>query len=179
MDNKTIKLSSKDIITKRDQLSKDITKYWKIIKQQNVMSKKAIAAGLATYDLNHLHNQILQMSLQRIQCKLLLNAINNNIEQYDDTTNIHYKTIFEANELKEQLAQWEIVLKSSTINPATKAKAGAKGTGKKEIFSSAKITSIKKKLELQITALNKKIADFNDTTTIEVNAEKFGEFFQA
>lgn len=175
MSKNTIKLNSKDIIAKRDQLSKDITKYWKIIKQQNVMAKKAVAAGLATYDLNELHNKILQMSQQRIQCKLLLNAINNGITTYEDK-NIHYKTIYEANETKEQIAQWQMVLKKSTINPATKAKAGVKGTGKKETFTSAKITSMIKKLELQATALDKKIADFNDTTTIEVD-EEFGKAF--
>lgn len=174
--NKTIKLNAKDIIATRDKMSDIIKKNWKIIRTTNVMPTKAIKAGLQKYDLNQVYNDILQSYQKQLKCKLLLNAINNGIA-YND--NVHYKTIYEAQALKEQYAQWSIILDKSTINPATKAKAGAKGTGKKETFSSAKITSIKKKLELQILALDKEIADFNDKTSIEVSADEFGDFFKA
>lgn len=174
MNKKTIKLNAKDIIAKRDQLSKDITKNWKTIKTENIMPIKAIKAGLAKYDLNELYNQITQMAQQRIKCKLLLNAINNGKTTFSDE-DIHYKTIYEANEIKEQICHLKMI---KTINPATKAKAGVKGTGKKETFTSAKLASMIKKLEIQAIALDKKIADFNNTTTIEVD-EEFGKTFAA
>ena len=39
--NKSMKLSSKDIIITRDNICKTKTKYWRIIRSENVMSKKA------------------------------------------------------------------------------------------------------------------------------------------
>jgi len=61
-----------------------------------------------------------------------------------------------------------------------KAKAGLKGTGKIETFTSAKITSIKQKLQLDINKLDADIAKFNDDTTLEVdNADEFKNFITA
>lgn len=181
--NKSMKLNSKDIIALRDKICKTKTKYWRIIKSENIMSKKAKAAGVGSgFDLKALHNEILQMSDTLIKIKLMLNAINNGITKfnYDDSKKTHYYTIYLACEKKEQLAHWEEILKKHTINPATKAKAGIKGTGKVETFTSAKIASIKQKLQLDINKLDADIAKFNDNTTLEVdNAEEFKQFFTA
>lgn len=175
MNKKSINLSSKNLIELRDELSKTKTRYWKIIKSENVMSKKAKNAGLGSgFDLAALHNKILQMSDQLIKVKLMLQTINNAVSgeaitfNFEDAKKTHYYNIFKACELKEQLSHWEEVLKKHTINPATKAKAGAKGTGKVETFTSAKIASIKKKLQLEINKVDATIADFNDSTVITV-----------
>ena len=111
------------------------------------------------------------MSDTLIKIKLMLNAINNGIKKFDfeEAKKTHYYTIYAACEKKEQLAHWEEILKKSTINPATKAKAGIKGTGKIEIFTSAKIASIKKKLQLEINKLDADIAKFNDTAELETS----------
>lgn len=182
MNKKTIKLNSKDIINKRDQLSKKIKEYWGYIRTENLVPKKAIKSGMTLHNLNEVSNQISQMYQQQIKIKMLLNAINcgkrdekNNII-FDAEANDHYKTIYELWTVNEQIAQWKMV---KTQNPATKAKAGIKGTGIKETFSSAKITSILKKLELEKSSLMKKIEDFNDVTTIEVDADEFGNLFAA
>lgn len=170
--NKSMKLSSKDIIITRDNICKTKTKYWRIIRSENVMSKKAKAAGMGSgFDLNRLHNEILQMSETLIKIKLMLNAINNGITKfnYEDAKKTHYYTIYAACEKKEQLAHWEEILKKNTINPATKAKAGAKGTGKIETFTSAKIAAIKKKLTLEINKLDADIAKFNDSAELEIS----------
>lgn len=66
------------------------------------------------------------------------------------------------------MAHWDEILTKHTINPATKAKAGVKGTGKIETFTSAKIASIKKNLQLEINKLDADIAKFNDNTTLEI-----------
>ena len=169
--NKSMKLSSKNIIITRDNICKTKTKYWRIIRSENVMSKKAKAAGMGSgFDLNQLYNEILQMSDTLIKIKLMLNAINNGITKfnYEEAKKTHYYTIYAACEKKEQLAHWEEILKKSTINPTTKAKAGIKGTGKIETFTSAKITAIKKKLLLEINKLDADIAKFNDTAELEI-----------
>lgn len=171
---KSMKLNSKDIIAQRDNLCKTKTKYWRIIKAENVMTKKAKAAGMGSgFDLKALHNQILQMSDKLIKIKLMLNAINNGVTtfNFEEAKKTHYYTIYLACEKKEQLAQWEEILNKHTINPSTKAKAGIKGTGKIETFTSAKIASIKKNLQLEINKLDADIAKFNDTTTLEITSD--------
>lgn len=171
---KSMKLNSKDIIAQRNNLCKTKTKYWRIIKAENVMTKKAKAAGMGSgFDLKALHNQILQMSDKLIKIKLMLNAINNGITtfNFEEAKKTHYYTIYLACEKKEQLAQWEEILNKHTINPSTKAKAGIKGTGKIETFTSAKIASIKKNLQLEINKLDADIAKFNDTTTLEITSD--------
>ena len=170
--NKSMKLSSKDIIIARDNICKTKTKYWRIIRSENVISKKAKAAGMGSgFDLTQLHNEILQMSNTLIKIKLMLNAINNGIKEFnfEEAKKTHYYTIYAACEKKEQLAHWEEILKKNTINPATKAKAGTKGTGKIETFTSAKITAIKKKLTLEINKLDADIAKFNDSAELEIS----------
>lgn len=172
MNKKSIKLTSKDIIIARDNICKTKTRYWRIIKSENIMSKSAKKAGMGSgFDLASLHNQILQMSDKLIKIKLMLNAINSGITDfnYEEAKKTHYYNIFLACEKKEQLAHWEEILKKHTLNPATKAKAGSKGTGKIETFTSAKIASIKNKLQLEINKIDADIAKFNDNTTLSLD----------
>lgn len=175
MNKKSIILTSKDIIATRDNICKTKTKYWRIIKSENVMSKKAKDANIGSgFDLNALHNKILQMSETLIKIKLMLQAINSSTGtkttfNYDEAKKTHYYNIFKACELKEQLAHWEEILKKYTINPTAKKKAGAKGTGKIETFSVEKIISIKKKLQLEINNIDAKIAKFNEDASITIS----------
>jgi len=116
---KSMKLNSKDIIALRDKICKTKTKYWRIIKSENIMTKKAKAAGVGSgFDLKALHNEILQMTNTLIKIKLMLNAINNGMTKfnYNDAKKTHYYTIYLACEKKEQMAQWEEILKKHTIN---------------------------------------------------------------
>lgn len=175
MSKKSIKLNSKDIIIARDTISREKTRYWRIIKSENIMSKAAKKAGAGSgFDLNALYNSILQKSNNLIKIKLMLNAINSGIKtfNFEEAKKTHYYNIYLACELKEQLAHWEEILKKSTINPATKAKAGSKGTGKIETFTSAKIASIKKKLQLEINKIDAEIAKFNDEAILDLGEDE-------
>ena len=89
-------------------------------------------------------------------------------ERYDEAKKTHYYRIYKACELKEQLAHWEEILKKHTLNPALKAKAGAKGLGKTETFTSAKIASIKSSLQKEINKIDAEIAKFNKDTELEI-----------
>lgn len=170
---KTTKMNSKDIIIARKKLDETITKYWHIIKTENVMSNKAIKAGVGSgLDLKELYNKITQMANTRIKLKLMLNAINNGVSSfnYEDEKKKHYYTIFAACEAKEQVAHWKDIIKK-TIDPKEKARKGIKGTGKREIFSSAKITSLIGNLQLEINNLDTKIENYNNNTSIDFNIE--------
>lgn len=173
MTKKTTKMNSKDIIIARKKLDENITKYWHIIKTENVMSNKAVKAGVGSgLDLKELYNQITQMSITRIKLKLMLNAINNGISDfnYEEEKKKHYYTIFAACEEKEKLAHWKDIIKK-TIDPKEKSRKGMKGTGKREIFSSAKITSLINALQLDINKLDTKISEYNDKTSISIETE--------
>lgn len=170
---KTTKMNSKDIIIARKKLDETITKYWHIIKTENVMPTKAVKAGIGSgLDLKELYNQITQMAETRIKLKLMLNAINNGISSfnYEDEKKKHYYTIFAACEEKEKIAHWKDIIKK-TIDPKEKARKGLKGTGKREIFTSAKITSLINSIQLTINNLDTKIEEYNNKTSIDFNTE--------
>lgn len=170
---KTTKMNSKDIIIARKKLDETITKYWHIIKVENVMSTKAVKAGVGSgLDLKELYNQITQMAETRIKLKLMLNAINNGITtfNYADEKKKHYYTIFAACEEKEKLAHWKEIIKK-TIDPKEKSRKGLKGTGKREIFTSAKITSLINDIQLSINKYDTGIEEYNNKTSIEINGE--------
>lgn len=166
-------MNSKDIIIARKKLDETITKYWHIIKTENVMSNKAVKMGVGSgLDLKELYNQITQMAETRIKLKLMLNAINNGTFtfNYEEEKKKHYYTIFAAGEEKEKLAHWKDIIKK-TIDPKEKARKGMKGIGKREIFSSAKITSFINSLQLNINKLDTKIEEYNNKTSIEFDSE--------
>ena len=166
-------MNSKDIIIARKKLDQDITKYWHIIKTENVMSNKAVKMGVGSgLDLKVLYNKISQMAITRIKLKLMLNAINNGVSSfnYEDEKKKHYYTIFAACEEKEKIAHWKDIIKK-TIDPKEKARKGMKGTGKREIFSSAKITSLINEIQLNINNLDEKIDKYNNSTSISFDAE--------
>ena len=170
---KTTKMNSKDIIIARKKLDKTITDYWHIIKTENVMSNKAIKAGQGSgYDLKELYNKITQIAETRIKLKLMLNAINNGVSSfnYEEEKKKHYYTIFAACEEKEKVAHWKDIIKK-TIDPKEKARKGLKGTGRREIFSSAKITQLINDIQLNINKLDANIESYNDKTNIEFSTE--------
>lgn len=166
-------MNSKDIIIARKKLDETITKYWHIIKTENVMSNKAIKAGIGSgLDLKELYNKITQMSETRIKLKLMLNAINNGTFtfNYEEEKKKHYYTIFAASEEKEKVSHWKEIIKK-TIDPKEKARKGLKGTGKREIFSSAKITSLINSLQLNINKFDAKIEEYNNETSIDIGTD--------
>ena len=82
--NKSIELNSAKIINIRKNLDMTINKYWKIIRAENVMAKKAIAAGQGSgYDLKGLYNEITQMSEKRIIIKGMLMLLNMGITEFN------------------------------------------------------------------------------------------------
>lgn len=164
-----MKIKSKDIITKRDNLSKEITKYWSIIRQENIMSKKEVKAGIGSgFDLKALYNTITQKANARIKTKLYLQAINMGYTNFNEfKTNTNYENIYLLNEKKEQLVQLGMI---HTINPQYKSSKG-KSITITETFTKQKIDMLKKEIQLDINNLEKKITDFNNTTELEIDDE--------
>ena len=176
MNKKSIKLNSANIITIRKNIDITINKYWRIIRAENLMSKKAIAAKQGSgLDLKSLYNQIMQLSEKRIMIKGILVALNTGTTtfSYEDFKKTNNYSIFAACEAKEAIAQLKMI---PTINPTEKSKKGLKGTGKKESFSSAKIAQLIKDLQLKANKYDAAMEEFNTKTTIDLNDDMLSMF---
>lgn len=173
---KSIKLNPISIINIRKTLDNNINKYWKIIRNENVISKKAVKMGLGSnYDIAALYNEITQIAQKRIMIKGMLMYINLgytdfNLEEFKKTNNY---SIFAACEAKEAIAQLKMV---PTLNPAIKAKKGLKALPKKETFSSAKIASLISKHQLIANKYDAELEKFNTDTEITIPAELTKDF---
>lgn len=168
MNKKSIKLNSANIISIRKNLDVTINKYWKIIRAENLMSKKAVAAKQGSgLDLKSLYNQIMQMTEKRIMIKGILVALNNGITtfSYEDFKKTNNYSIFAACEAKEAIAQLKMV---KTLDPSTKAKKGLKAMPKREIFSSAKIAQLIHDHQLIANKFNSNLEKFNNDTSVEI-----------
>lgn len=168
MNKKSMKLNSANIISIRKNLDVTINKYWKIIRAENLMSKKAVAAKQGSgLDLKSLYNQIMQMTEKRIMIKGILVALNNGITtfSYEDFKKTNNYSIFAACEAKEAIAQLKMV---KTLDPSIKAKKGLKAMPKREVFSSAKIAQLIHEHQLLANKFNSNLEKFNNDTSVEI-----------
>lgn len=155
-------ITSKYIITRRKELSNEITKYWNIIKNENVIPTGA----KRNFDLKALILDIQAKAEERILLKLYLQCINMGYKKFSELpiTN-NYLDIFTLSEKQEQLFH---LSKIKTLDPKLKRAKGKKNLDKTEELTSAYISSLKAKLQLEINALNKKIEDFNNGTELNI-----------
>ena len=155
-------ITSKYIITRRKELSNEITKYWNIIKNENVIPTGA----KRNFDLKALILDIQAKAEERILLKLYLQCINMGYKKFSELpiTN-NYLDIFTLSEKQEQLFH---LSKIETLDPKLKRAKGKKNLDKTEELTSAYISSLKAKLQLEINALNKKIEDFNNGAELSI-----------
>lgn len=155
-------ITSKYIITRRKELSNEITKYWNIIKNENVIPTGA----KRNFDLKALILDIQAKAEERILLKLYLQCINMDYKKFSELpiTN-NYLDIFTLSEKQEQLFH---LSKIKTLDPKLKRAKGKKNLDKTEELTSAYISSLKAKLQLEINALNKKIEDFNNGAELNI-----------
>lgn len=166
--NKSIKLNSGNIINIRKDIDAKKKKYWKIIRAENVMSNKAIKSGLGSgLDLKALYNEITQLSEKLVYIKGMLFYLNMGITKFDKEAfkKTNNYSIFMACEMKEAIAQLQMV---PVLDPKTKASKGLKNIGKKEIFTSAKIASLIKDLQLKANKYDANMEKFNSETEIDL-----------
>lgn len=157
-------ITSKYIITKRKELSNEITKYWNIIKNENVIPKGATR----NFDLKKLLEKIQEMADERILLKLYLQCINMGYKKFSElpATN-NYLAIFTLCEKQEQLFH---LSKIKTIDPKLKRAKGKKGLNNSEELTLAYISTLKNKLQLEINKLNKDIEDFNESAILNIES---------
>ena len=165
---KSIKLNSGNIINMRDNINATKKKYWGYIKSENLMSKKDIKNGYRLHDLKGLYNEITQMAEKLVYIKGMLFYLNMGITTFDKAAfkKTNNYSIFMACEMKEIIAQLKMI---PTLDQKTKSQKGLKNLPKDEVFTSAKIASLIKELQLKANKYDTDMENFNNNTEITLD----------
>ena len=173
---KSIKLNAANILSMKKKIDNDITKFSHIIRDENVMSKKAKAAGQGSgFDLKSLYNTIQQLRNKRIMLKGMIQYLNMGTTtfNYEDFKKTNYYAIFSACEAKEDITLLKMI---KTLNPQLKAQKGKKNIGSTEVFSKEKIAQLIHDQQLNANKFDAMLAKFNTDATIEIDENNADEF---
>lgn len=179
---KSIKLNASNILSIKKKIDQEITKYSHIIREENVMSNKAIAAGKGSgFDLKSLYNTIQQLRNKRIMLKGMIQYLNIGLTKfnYDEFKKTNYYAIFSACEAKEDITLLKMI---KTLDPKTKAQKGKKALSQKETFSKEKITQLIHDQQLEANKFDAMLEKFNTNNDIEIdenNTDSFKEYLAA
>lgn len=177
--NKSIKLNASKILSIKKKIDSEITLNAHIIRDENVMSKKAKAAGQGSgKDLKALYNYIQQLRMKRIMLKGMIQSLNMGITTFnhEDFKKTNYFAIFAACEAKEDIALLKMI---KTLDPKTKAQKGKKALASIEAFSKEKISQLIHDQQLNANKYDAMLEKFNTDTNIEItnNLDDFKEYF--
>lgn len=170
---KSIKLNASNILSIKKKIDNEITKYSHIIREENVMSNKAIAAGKGSgFDLKALYNTIQQLRNKRIMLKGMIQYLNMGTTtfNYEDFKKTNYYAIFSACEAKEDITLLKMI---KTLNPQLKAQKGKKNLSSKETFSKEKIAQLIHDQQLEANKFDAMLEKFNTDTTIEIDDKTY------
>lgn len=176
--NKSIKLNASKILSLKKKIDSEITTNAHIIRDENVMSKKAKAAGQGSgKDLKALYNYIQQLREKRIMLKGMMQYLNigTTTFNYEEFKKTNYFAIFAACEAKEDIALLKMI---KTLDPKTKAQKGKKALACIETFSKEKISQLIHDQQLNANKYDAMLEKFNTNADIEItdNLDAFKEY---
>lgn len=172
----TIKLNAAKILSIKKKIDNEITSGAHIIRDENVMSKKAKAAGQGSgKDLKALYNYIQQLRAKRIMLKGMIQYLNMGTTtfNYEDFKKTNYFAIFSACEAKEDIALLKMI---KTLNPQLKAQKGKKNIGSTETFSKEKIAQLIHDQQLEANKYDAMLEKFNTNADIEIDENSSDSF---
>ena len=149
------KIKPMTIISGRDGLSLSITKYWNIIKSENLIDKRQ----KRNYDLKEVYKKICEMAEQRVIFKLKQQCFNMGMHIKDLPTDANIINVFKLTELNERKVQ---LMKIRTLDPKLKAKKGKRNLTKTEVFTSDLIKKEIQNIDLAINEIKLKMDEFNN-----------------
>ena len=180
LNEKKAKLNAATILSIKKKIDKTITDYSHIIRNENVMSKKAKTAGLGSgYDLKSLYNTIQQLRVKRVMLKGMIQYLNMGTTTFntEDFKKTNYFAIFSTCEAKEDITLLKMI---KTLNPETKAQKGKKNLSSVETFSKEKIAQLIHDQQLTANKYDAMLEKFNTDTSIEIdNTDDFKEYIAA
>lgn len=147
-------LKANDIISKRDNLSKNISNYWQLIYAEN----KVQNGFQRNYDVKALLKQIIIMANDRAQYKLYAQAINMGYTNYSEfPKNSIYPIIYQLSELQERSVKFRNV-------PVVTNKKSKYNDVLKKVYIDKLITE----LSVEIAKLRMKLQQYNDNATLTI-----------
>ena len=173
---KSIKLNAANILSIKKKIDIEITNGTHIIRDENVMSKKAKAAGQGSgKDLKALYNYIQQLRAKRVMLKGMIQYLNMGVTtfNYEEFKKTNYFAIFSACEAKEDIALLKMI---KTLNPQLKAQKGKKNIGSTETFSKEKIIQLIHDQQLEANKYDAMLEKFNINTSIEIDDSSSNNF---
>lgn len=155
----TINIKKNPLITKRDNLTSEIARYWKIIKTENVIKK----GFTRNYDLKALLATITTLYDELTIVKLRIQCLNMGMKLKDLPVDANVINIYKLSSLNEYFVKLDELMKYPyTIDPVLKAKKGKNGLSVTEELTHNYLRDKQNACNLQLNALRKKLADFND-----------------
>lgn len=159
---KSNKIKLLALIAKRDALSTEISKYWNIIRTENIVRKGYIR----NYDVKALLTFIHNLSDERANIKLRILCANLGMPYKNITLDCNQINVFKLSEITEYSVQLGMI---DTINPTLKAKKGKKALSNTEVLTENYLKARIKECKLQIVELKKKMIEYNDATEIDMS----------
>ena len=150
------------LITKRDKLTDEISRYWRIIKTENVIKK----GFKRNYDLKVLLVRISAMYDELLIVKLRIQCANMGMKFKDLPKDANIINIYKLSSLNEYYVKLGEMIKKHTINPVLKAKKGKRALTITEELTRSYLRGKQNECTLSLNELRKAIADFNDNTDL-------------
>lgn len=158
----TTDIKPNTLITKRDSITSEISRYWKIIATENVI-KKGVSRN---YDLKSLLVRIKALYDQLILIKLRIQCANMGMKLKDLPKDANIINIYKLSALNEYYVKLDGMMKKHTINPILKAKKGKRNLGITEEITRNYFRNKQSECLITLNELRKAIADFNDNTDL-------------
>lgn len=150
------------LITKRDKLTDEISRYWRIIKTENVIKK----GFKRNYDLKALLVTIRAMYDELLIVKLRIQCANMGMKFKDLPKDANIINIYKLSSLNEYYVKLRELIEKHTINPVLKAKKGKRALTITEELTRSYLRGKQNECTLNLNELRKAIADFNDNTDL-------------
>lgn len=150
------------LITKRDKLTDEISRYWRIIKTENVIKK----GFKRNYDLKALLVTIRAMYDELLIVKLRIQCANMGMKFKDLPKDANIINIYKLSFLNEYYVKLGKLIEKHTINPVLKAKKGKRALTITEELTRSYLRGKQNECTLNLNELRKAIADFNDNTDL-------------
>lgn len=163
MKSNTLNIKPSALIDKRDKLTSDISRYWKIIATENVIRK----GFKRNFDMKALLTRIRAMYDELVTIKLHIQCINMGMKFRDLPKDANIINIYKLSALNEYYVKIGEMMKDHTINPVLKAKKGKKALAVTEELTRNYLRGKQNECNLTLNELRKAIADFNDNTDLK------------
>lgn len=164
-----LEIKANTLVDKRNSLTAEISRYWKIIENENVIKK-----GMKrNYDLKAILVLLEGLYNKLTIIKLRLQCLNMGIKFKDLDKNANIINIYKLSAFNEYYVKIDELIRKHTISVKLKMRKGKKNLSYTEELTSSYLDNIKKEYSLKCNKLRKAIEDFNNNTEADNEIPEF------